>query len=143
MPVCVQGLRSSQLRPAETNSSTTVYDQVRAEAGFDDDMADFVGLRSSWSVNGEKAGEDLQRRFRSMVLHAFRIGFRGLGGDIDRKRQADARARGWQVCVLPPSGRCRGRVGSGGHQTLPLEAGDALDCGRMRNARRLATSVGP
>lgn len=27
----------------------------------------------------EKAGEGFQRRFRGMVLHAFRVGFRGVG----------------------------------------------------------------
>ena len=43
---------------AETNSSTTMSPTKFAwEAAFEDDMADFVGLRSSWSIKGEKAGE--------------------------------------------------------------------------------------
>src|SRR5579863_4800076 len=107
------------------------------EAAFEDDMADFVGLRSSWSIKGEKAGEGLQRRFRSIVLHAFRIGFRSLGGDTERNKQLDDEAVTRTHAVGEfASCLCQkdAAIGPGGHQTLPLEAGDALDCGRMRNA---------
>src|SRR5208282_2083441 len=94
----------------------------------------FMSLRSSWSVKGKKAGESLQRRFRSIVLHAFRIGFRGLGGDTDRKKKPDDEAvtrphtvGEFASCLCQEDAA----VGPGGRQTLPLEAGDALARGRM------------
>ena len=51
---------------------------------LDDDKARFISPRSL--EPGKEAGERLQRRFRGMVLHAFRVGFGGLGGDAYGKQ---------------------------------------------------------
>jgi hypothetical protein len=75
-----------------------------------------------------------------MVLHAFRVGFGSLGGNTDGKQQLDHKPMPRAHAIGEFAARLRqedAAVGPGRRQAFPLEAGDALKCGRMRDAQAL------
>jgi hypothetical protein len=88
----------------------------------------------------EKARECFERGRRCMVFHAFRIGLRDFGRNTDGDQQRDH-----QSMSRPDLGReVQARlgqedptIGPRGYKPFPLEAADALERRRMRDAEPL------